>query len=592
MSDKHLRNGHNIILQEDGEIIVDEVKVCNTFNNYFSTIASTIGFDDVITSTNDALRKHECHPSISKIKGKFVNLHNTFEFKPVSCDTIRKKLRDINIRKATGYDNIPGRLLRIAHSELSQPLCNVINDSLSQNCFPSNMKRAEVSPVFKKADNLNKGNYRPVSVLTAISKIYEGVIYEQMYDHFVSIFDDLLCAFRKKYSCQSLLVKFVDDIKRCLDNKLIVGVIFMDLSKAFDCLSHGLLISKLHAYGLTVSACELISSYLSNRMQRVKLAGNRSDWALLRKGVPQGSILGPLLFNVFINDMFLFIERCSLYNYADDNSLRTAHASIENVISSLKHDCEISVQWYKDNGMKANPSKFQFMVLGHDCETRYIHIDSDTVIQSEPYVKCLGITIDEKLNFTEHVSNCCKRAARQLNALARISSFLDFKSRKIIYNSFIMSNFSYSPLVWHFCGRRNNDKIEKIQERALRILYKDKTSSYEVLLRNADSTTVLTHRLRKVLLEVFKSIYGINIPVMNDIFEMRCTDYDMRRSVKLVQPKRRTTSYGLRSVSYLGPKLWNTLVDKYSHVEHMDYDTFKVFTQSLDELHLFSDNCV
>ena len=272
-------------------------------------------------------------------------------------------LKNFNPRKATGFDNIPGKLLRLGHQELSRPLTYLINVSISQNVFPDEMKCAEVSPIFKKNDKLNKKNFRPVSVLTGLSKIFEYIINDQLLEHFHAIFHKLLSAFRKGYSCQSILLKFIEDTKAALDVKKIVGVLFMDLSKAFDCLPHGLLVAKLNAYGLTLPACELIGNYLSHRRQRVKIGSTKSQWSFLEKGVPQGSILGPLLFNIFINDLFYFIEKCSLYNFADDNSLSNAATTLGELKINLQHDSKICINWFYENGMEANPSKFQFMVI-------------------------------------------------------------------------------------------------------------------------------------------------------------------------------------------------------------------------------------
>ena len=225
------------------------------------------------------------------------------------------------------------------------------------------MKYADVSPCFKKEDNLFKGNYRPVSVFTVISKLYESVLNNQLVDHFSELFNILLSAFRKHHNCQSLLLKLIEDMKSALDIVHKTGAVLMELSKAFDCLPHALLLAKLNAYGLSAAACELMSTYLNQRMQRLKISNYRSSWKILNKGVPQGSILGPLLFKVFMNDMFLFMERCNLYNYADDNSIIYSSPDIETVILNLKNDCHNAIQWFTNNGMKANPNKFQFMVI-------------------------------------------------------------------------------------------------------------------------------------------------------------------------------------------------------------------------------------
>ena len=275
----------------------------------------------------------------------------------------------------------------------------------------------------------------------------------------------------------------MEDIRCALNNKEIAGAIFIDLSKAFDCLPHGLLVSKLNAYGFSFDACKLIASYLSGRRQRVKLREVRSEWSHLKKGVPQGSILGPLLFNIFINDMFYFIKQTSLYNFADDNSLLYTGSSLEDVISNLQHDSNICLTWYQENGMAANPSKFQFMLSSMSAvENVKIQINDGVTIVSEPFVKALGVYIDCKLSFSYHVKHCCTKAARQLNALSRISRYLDVNSKKQIYRSFIASNFTYCSLVWHFCGVSNNSKIEKIQARALKIVYDDYDSDVEDLI--------------------------------------------------------------------------------------------------------------
>ena len=236
----------------------------------------------------------------------------------------------------------------------------------------------------------------------------------------------------------------------------------MDLSKAFDCLPHSLLVAKLHAYGFSYSACELIASYLCERRQRVKINNVRSEWKTLCKGVPQGSILGPLLFNAFINDLFYFVEKCILYNYADDNSMSHSAPAIQDECSALEHDGNIAIDWFESNGMQANPSKFQLMIMSPiPTEPVSITLKGNTVIVSESCVKVLGMLTDDRLDFSQHISFMCSKAARQLNALARISKYLDQSSLKTIHDSFISSNFSYCPLVWHFCGKVNNEKIWK-----------------------------------------------------------------------------------------------------------------------------------
>ena len=466
-----------------------------------------------------AIDEYANHPSVMMIKRHYDNVIENFDFHSVDANDVMIILKIINPTKATGYDLIPGKLIRIAHRELSAPLCHIINTSINLRSFPGIMKCAEVSPVYKNTDNLKKNNYRPVSVLTAISKTYETVLNDQVVNHFRALFNDLLSAFMKLYSCQTLLLRFIEDLKSALDKNMKSGAVFMDLSKAFDCLPHGLLVAKLHAYGLSTAACHLMFSYLKGRRQRVKISNSRSSWKLLTKGVPQGSILGPFLFNVFMNDLFLFIQNCKLYNYADDNSMIYSTPDINAILTNLKHDCRNAIKWFGDNSMKANPDKFQFMVLSSDpLEQQKIEIESDITLLSESRVKLLGVIIDDRLQFNDHISAMCCRAARQLNALARISKHLDSKSKHIIYNSFVASNFNYCPLVWHFCGQVNNNKLEKLQERSLRIIHNDYESSFETLLKCSKQESLLTKRLKIMILEVFKTVNRLNPNCLHDLF--------------------------------------------------------------------------
>ena len=488
-----------------------------------------------------------------------------------------QNIKNINPKKATGYDNIPGKMIKMAYRELSVPICNLMNTCIAMTTFPTPFKFADVSPIFKSDDNMNKGNFRPVSILSILSKLFESVLNEQMLDHFREIFDALLSAYRRHYSCQTILLKFVEDVKSALDGGHKVGTIFMDLSKAFDCLPHGLLIAKLHAYGCSMSACELISNYLSNRQQCVKILNNRSTWRTLSKGVPQGSILGPLLFNVFMNDMFLFMKSCNFYNYADDNFVSRSSPDVNVILSNLKSDCQISLKWFDDNGMKANPSKFKFMIMSSEnIEPQILTISDDVCLQSQTDVKVLGITVDYRLTFNEHIRICTLKAARQLNALSRISKYLDTKSKSVLYHSFIASNFNYCPIVWHFCGVVNNNKLEKIQERSLRILFSDYESDVHDLLDSIGGQTLALRRLKFKLLEVYKCIKKVNAPCLHNLFNTNTIPYQLRTS-KLEQPLRRTTRYGLRTFSYVGSHLWNSVSNDHSDIAHIDFNEFRAF---------------
>ena len=255
-------------------------------------------------------------------------------------------------------------------------------------------------------------------------------MFTQLTDHFNSIFYNYLAAFRKGFGCQTTLLRLAEDWKKDLDKQHYVGAVLMDLSKAFDCLPHDLIIAKLSAYGLSEQACDFLNSYLTNRKQRVKLGQFKSNWLNIIKGVPQGSILGPLLFNIFMNDIFYFKKKSKLYNYADDNTVSYSDKCLDTTKEVLVSESIICIDWFKENKMQANPDKFQAIMLGllgfENCKSLNLN---GTEIKCEESVKFLGVTFDYMLNFDIHISNICKKAARQINVLLRLSKFLSTETK-------------------------------------------------------------------------------------------------------------------------------------------------------------------
>ena len=370
----------------------------------------------------------------------------------------------------------------------------------------------------------------------------------------------LLSAFRKRYSCQSTLLNMIEHFKKSLDNGEYVACLSMDLSKAFDCLPHCLTICKLYSYGVSREACTLIASYLRGRKQRIKLGNSRSEWAELLKGVPQGSILGPLIFNIFLNDIFYFVSNSDLYNYADDNCISVSHKDISVLSAQLENEAQVMAKWFADNSMKANADKFQGIILPGGRENKNVQISLGGVdIAFVQKIDVLGVYIDGKLNFNEHVHRICSKASAQISALQRLTGLVDYPSRKAIYTSFISSNFNYCPLVWFFTSRESINKIDKIQERALRFVLKDHTSNYKNLLLKSGFDSFRIYAVKSLVIELFKILEGMTPNYLSELFGKADTPYDTRDKFKLIQPLKRTTTYGLRSFQYYGAHVWNML---------------------------------
>ncbi len=228
-----------------------------------------------------------------------------------------------------------------------------------------------------------------------------------------------MSGFRKGYNCESVLIRLVENCKQALDSNMVYGIVLTDLSKAFDCLPPRLVVAKLQAYGLSHAACALIANYFTERQQCVKTNGKRSAWKGLLKGAPQGSILGPFIFNVFLNDLLHqmgCLENCDLYNYADDNTAGVCGKTPEEVCSRLEIVVASLLHWFDLNFMQANPSKFQFMMFGKKTDDYSIKLAHDVTLVSCPAVQLLGITIDCTLTFTDHIYNLCKKVSKRAEA--------------------------------------------------------------------------------------------------------------------------------------------------------------------------------
>ena len=235
--------------------------------------------------------------------------------------------------------------------------------------------------------------------------------------------------------------------KRSVDGGKVFGTLLTDLSKEFDCLDKVMLIAKINVYGFSLPALRLINDYLSNRRQRTRIGNSFSDWFEVILGVPQGLMLGPLLFNIFLADLFLVLKDADIANFTDDNTPFTSANNIDDLIDSLEKASSSLFKWFKDNLFKGNPDKCHLLVSTN--EKIKINI-GDFSIENSDCEKLLGVKIDNKLTFDYHVSDMCKKANRKTNALARIAPFININKRRALMNSFFRSQFNYFPLIWMY----------------------------------------------------------------------------------------------------------------------------------------------
>ena len=366
-----------------------------------------------------------------------------------------------------------------------------------------------------------------------------------------------LCGFRKGYSTQHPLIAMIEKWKKALDKNHNAAAVLTDLSKAFDCMNHDLLIAKLEAYRFSHSALTFVYSYLKDRFHRTKVNNAFSSWSCVNSGVPQGSILGPLLFNIYINDLFYFIDEEKVTNYADDNTPYETGCHINNVIKNLEENIMILSQWFFDNYFKMNTDKCHLLVPKHD-EDVQITV-GDEIIKGEKLVKLLGVKIDNKLNFEDHVASLCKKASQKLHALARVAPFMETKKLRILMKAFIESQFSYCPLVWMFHCRELNNRINRIHERALRIAYNDPNSSFEELLRKDESFTIHERNIQRLAAEMFKVKNNLTPQFMQKVFPPSKNLVNLREKPLFETYNVKSVYNGTETISFRGPQIWSIL---------------------------------
>ena len=420
------------------------------------------------------------------------------------------------------------------------------NEGICSSKNAESFKLTNITPAFKQGSRNLKDNYRPISILPIISKIFEKLICKLLSNHFP-----------KGFGAQHYLLLIKDRWKKAVDSNKVFGAILTDLSKAFDCICHDLLVAKLHAYGLSLPALKMIQDYLLNRKQRTNIGSSYSTWEDITSGVPQGSILGPLLFNIFLCDLFLEHENCCYVDFADGTTPYTVANNTAEVLEKLTNIMQRLFTWFAKNQMNANHGKCHLLVSTQ--EDANIQI-SNTTINCSRSQKLLGIVFDNKLRFDKHIENICQKANRKLNALAIVTNYMVLPKRRILMNEFFKAQFNYCPVVWMFHSRSLDNKINRLQERCLRIIYNDKRSTFEEFSAKDNSVSVHHNNSHTLAIEIDKVANGILPEITNEVFKLREeTHYHLRHITQFLVDPIHSVFNSSESVSYLGPKIWEQI---------------------------------
>ena len=485
-----------------------------------------------------------------------------------------KVIQDLNAKKSCQTSDTPTKIIKLNCDIFSNLICKHFNCCIDKGEFPNDLKHADIVPIYKKNNKCKKENYRPVSVLSNLSKIYEKLMYNQLYEYFDNIVFPSQCGFRKVYSAQHCLVVMIEKFKEAIDRGYEFGALLTDLSKAFDCINHPLLIAKLYKYGVSPLSINLIFSYLNNRTHRTKINNCFSERSRIEHGVPQGSILGPLLFNIDLIDLFYECEESNIASYADDTTPYSCARDTQTVISELKSISSKLFHWFQYNHLKANPGKCHLLLSSKTPADVCI---GDASIKTSTNETLLGILIDSELSFDHHISSICSKASKKLHALGRIASFMSFKKRRTLMKAFIESQFNYCPLIWMFHSRTMNNKINRIHERALRLVYSDHVSSFDELLKKDRSFSINHRNIQSLAIELYKFLHSLSPSIMKNVFHFNTNiSYNLRSRSELYSRNPKTVKYGTETISYFAPKIWFLVPNAIKNSKSLDVFKFKI----------------
>lgn len=568
----------SIVLNIAGQTCHNVKEIANHFNTFFTTVASSL-VSKLPSAPNifntDSIPFKQFYSKVTKD-------HLELKLTHVTEDFIYKEISNLNTFKSTGIDNIPARFIKDGAIVLAKPITYLVNLSITTGIVPEELKLARVKPLFKKNSRSEIGNYRPVSILCIISKILEKAVYKQLETYLIqnNLLYQFQSGFRSSYSTDTCLIHLFDHIKTQTSKGLFTGMVMIDLQKAFDTVDHHILCKKLTTMGVT--NVKWFMSYLTGRKQLVSVNGTESELLDITCGVPQGSILGPLLFLCYVNDMSISINRdFKLLLYADDSTIIFSHKDPDKISLMLGKGLESCSHWLVDNKLSLHLGKTECIIFGPKRKlkqvTNFQIKCNDHVIKSQTSIKYLGLDIDQQLSGEITVNSIIKKVNARLKFMYRKANCLSLETRKILTTALIQCHFDYSCSSWYAgISQTLKNKLQIAQNKTVRFI---KNLGPRSSVRKEELSSVgflnIENRVKQLRLGHAHRIYNNTCPeYLKDNFKKVIDhhEYNTRsRQFNFVVPKVK----GVDSTSYFFSAIrdWNSLPNSIKEITN--HNSFK-----------------
>ena len=552
-------------MNKAGEISFDDSTNASIFKTFYSNLANNL-----VTKLPIPSGKYGINAVKAYYENAFSSQIRKFNISQIDEESIFKILQSLSPEKAAGIDNVPSQFLKDGAHILAKPICQVCNLSIRLSLFPRKCKIAKVKPLFKKGSKTDPKNYRPVSLLPLISKIVERVVFDQSQEFLQE--HKILCryqsGFRKNYSTNSCLSYLCDKVKKGFDSNLFTGMILIDLQKAFDTINHEILLKKMDYIGFSKKSISWFESYLSLREFKVSINKSISNVEKITCGVPQGSILGPMLFLLYINDISQAVD-CEILLYADDTCLVFQHKNVKEIEKQLNKDFSNLCEWFVDNRLSVHfgEDKTKCILFGSKYKVKnaepLIIKYKDIIIKQNKKVTYLGCILDNTLSGESMALNALNKINSRLKFLYRQEKFLDKSLRRLLCNAMIQPFFDYACSSWYSnLNKSIKDRLQSAQNKCIKFCLKIgyRTSVKAQDFETIDWLNVHDRFLQVVASSVYKFFHNNGPDYMDEIYYP--ADQEGMRTrfsyQKLVIPRKKT-KMGMESLSYIAPSFWNTL---------------------------------